>query len=71
MDKILQAGVKARLDAVEGMLPELEQFLMDLQAGDFGIETKTNAFDLVTEGDVASQARLVEFIEVCWHHQSA
>ncbi len=36
---------------------------MDLQAGDFGIETKTNAFDLVTEGDVASQARLVEFIE--------
>lgn len=63
MDKILQAGVKARLDAVEGMLPELEQFLMDLQAGDFGIETKTNAFDLVTEGDVASQARLVEFIE--------
>lgn len=63
MDKKLQAGVKARLDAVEGMLPELEQFLMDLQAGDFGIETKTNAFDLVTEGDVASQARLVEFIE--------
>lgn len=63
MEVAQQAAAKQRLDAMEGMLPELEQFLMDLQAGDFGIETKSNAFDLVTEGDVASQARLTAFIE--------
>ena len=51
------------MDAIEGMLPELENFLIDLQSRDFEIETKSNAFDLVTEGDVASQARLTEFIE--------
>ena len=59
-----QTGLAKRLDAIESMLPGLEQFLMELQAGDFGIETKTNAFDLVTEGDVASQARLTEFISL-------
>lgn len=63
MDLAQQEAVKQRLDAIEGMLPELEKFLMDLQSGDFGIETKSNAFDLVTEGDVACQARLTEFIE--------
>jgi myo-inositol-1(or 4)-monophosphatase len=63
MDLAQQEAVKQRLDAIEGMLPALEKFLMELQSGDFGIETKSNAFDLVTEGDVASQARLTEFIE--------
>ncbi|CAI8299962.1 MAG: Fructose-1,6-bisphosphatase/inositol-1-monophosphatase [Opitutia bacterium UBA7350] len=55
-------GLTERLNATESILPDLEQFLLNLQAGDFGIETKTNAFDLVTEGDLASQARLTEFI---------
>jgi myo-inositol-1(or 4)-monophosphatase len=62
----IQQEIEERLDATVEMLPELERFLLDLQAGDFEVETKTNAFDLVTEGDVASQARLTDFIEKCF-----
>ena len=57
-----QKALKERLNATESILPDLEQFLLTLQAGDFGIETKSNAFDLVTEGDLASQERLTRFI---------
>ncbi len=62
MSPEISVAVQARLDAMESMLPELEQFLVELQLGDLGIVTKSNDFDLVTKADVASEARLVGFI---------
>lgn len=55
-------AILERLDAIETLLPSLETFLLELQSGDFGVVTKTNAFDLVTEGDVACESKLTEFI---------
>lgn len=51
-----------RLDAVERMLPELENLLLELQTGHLAIDHKSNDFDLVTQADFASEKRLVEFI---------
>ena len=54
--------VTERLDGIEGMLPELEQDLVELQQSELQIDTKLNDFDLVTQADVASEERLVRFI---------
>lgn len=54
--------VAARLDAIEGMLPELERMLIDMQQGDLGIDTKTTEVDLVTKADFASEQCLITFI---------
>lgn len=51
-----------RLDAMERMLPALEQELIGIQQGRLEIETKQNDFDLVTQADRASEARLVTYI---------
>ena len=61
MPELLQQ-VTERLDQMEGMLPELEEHLVELQQGDLQIETKLNDFDLVTQADVASEQRLVACI---------
>ena len=55
-------AVNARLDAIATILPDLEQQLLALQAGELQIDSKLNSFDLVTQADVASEERLVGFI---------
>lgn len=55
-------AVNARLDAIATILPDLEQQLLALQAGELQIDSKLNRFDLVTQADVASERRLVGFI---------
>ena len=55
-------AVNQRLDAIASILPELEQHLLALQAGELQIDSKLNSFDLVTQADVASEERLVGFI---------
>ncbi|MGC6425036.1 MAG: inositol monophosphatase family protein [Lentimonas sp.] len=62
MNGEITAAVQLRLDSIEGMLPELEQRLLDLQQGDLGVLKKSNAFDLVTKADVESEAQLVGHI---------
>jgi len=54
--------VTARLDRIESMLPDLESYLVELQQGELEIDSKLNDFDLVTQADLASEKRLVEFI---------
>ena len=61
MDFSLTDVVK-RLDAIEGMLPELERMLIEMQQGDLGINTKTTEVDLVTKADFASEQCLIAFI---------
>ena len=56
------AAVHQRLDAIAGILPALEQQLLELQTGDLQIDSKRNHFDLVTQADLVSEQRLVGFI---------
>ncbi|WP_269526894.1 inositol monophosphatase family protein [Coraliomargarita parva] len=56
------AAVRARLDAIETILPDLEKELIGLQQGGLSITTKSNDFDLVTQADVLSEERLARFI---------
>ncbi len=57
-----RALVGKRLDAIGAILPELEKELLELQRGELAVDTKSNSFDLVTEADKRSEARLVAFI---------
>jgi myo-inositol-1(or 4)-monophosphatase len=54
--------VRARLDSIEALLPDLEAMLLEMQQGDLGIDTKTTEVDLVTKADFASEQRLITFI---------
>ena len=54
--------VAKRLNAIEGMLPELEHMLLEMQQGDLDIDTKTTEVDLVTKADFASEQCLIDFI---------
>ncbi len=55
--------VETRLAAVERVLPRVEERLRELQAGDLGIQTKTNDMDLVTRADLESEALLKAAIQ--------
>ena len=57
-----QTDIVRRLDAIEGMLPELERMLIEMQQGDLGVDTKTTEVDLVTKADFASEQCLIDFI---------
>jgi myo-inositol-1(or 4)-monophosphatase len=59
--------VRARLDSIEALLPELEAMLLEMQQGDLGIDTKTTEVDLVTKADFASEQQLIAHIR---HHFS-
>ena len=54
--------VRARLDSIEAMLPDLEAMLLEMQQGDLGIDTKTTEVDLVTKADFASEQQLIAHI---------
>jgi myo-inositol-1(or 4)-monophosphatase len=62
MAKIQADATKERLDQIEAILPSLGEELLQWQAGDLGVLTKSNTFDLLTKADTASEARLVDFI---------
>jgi myo-inositol-1(or 4)-monophosphatase len=62
MADYLIADVRARLDSIEAMLPELEAMLLAMQQGDLGIDTKTTEVDLVTKADFASEQQLIAHI---------
>lgn len=59
MDASILTAVEARLDSFDALLPSLEAELIALQEGELEIETKQNAFDLVTQADLLSESRLV------------
>ena len=51
-----------RLEAVAQLLPEIGRTLCDMQARDLDISTKSNARDLVTAAELASEKSLTDFI---------
>jgi len=58
----LQNEVNRRLDAVEGLLPELQRLLTTMQEEDLQIRTKSTRRDLVTKADVASEETILHFL---------
>jgi len=54
--------IKARFDALEGILGALEGELLELQQRPLGIDTKSSEVDFVTEADLLSEKRLLAFI---------
>ena len=40
--------IMVRLNAIQGMLPELEAAVLEIQRSDLGVVTKSNSFDFVT-----------------------
>lgn len=58
----LQNEVNRRLDAVEGLLPELQRLLTTMPEEDLQIRTKSAHRDLVTEADVASEETILHFL---------
>jgi myo-inositol-1(or 4)-monophosphatase len=62
MEAVLVKGVEQRLDRIDAILPGLEKTLLGMQGGELGISVKINAFDLVTEADLAAEKCLVECI---------
>ena len=55
-------AVEQRLDRIEAILPELEKTLLEMQVGDLGISVKINAFDLLTQADLAAEKCLIDCI---------
>ena len=62
MEAVLVKAVEQRLDRIDAILPGLEKTLLGMQGGELGISVKINAFDLVTEADLAAEKCLVECI---------
>ena len=60
--KAVRSAINMRLDAMEAVLPELGRKLLAMQAGELGIDRKSNEVDLVTRADHASEAFLLDRI---------
>lgn len=56
------ASLHERLDSITTILPDLGHMLIELQKGDLEIDSKTNAVDLVTKADYASEQRLLAYL---------
>ncbi len=63
MNTDLKNEVNRRLDAVEGLLPELQRLLTTMQEEDLQVRTKSTHRDLVTKADVASEEIIVHFLQ--------
>lgn len=59
----IQSELTRRLDAVEGLLPELRRLLTTLQEEDLQIRTKSSRRDLVTKADVASEEVILRLVK--------
>lgn len=59
----IQDGLEKRLDAIEGLLPELRRLLTGLQQENLQIRTKTTHRDLVTKADLASEDTILHFLK--------
>ena len=59
MEAAMVNAVEQRLDRIEAILPELEKTLLEMQVGDLGISVKINAFDLLTQADLAAEKCLI------------
>lgn len=62
MEAAMVNAVEQRLDRIEAILPELEKTLLEMQVGDLGISVKINAFDLLTQADLAAEKCLIACI---------
>lgn len=52
-----------RLDAAQGLLPELRRLLTTLQEEDLQIRTKSSRRDLVTKADIASEQTILRLVQ--------
>lgn len=57
------ADIERRLDSIESAARKAGDVLVQMQAGDLDVSTKSNARDLVTKADVTSEQILIEHIK--------
>lgn len=63
LSEVHSSALEERLNHIESLLPKLESELLAFQENGYHTQTKSNAFDLVTEADLHSEQVLIGAIQ--------